>query len=97
MSAARTPIAVQELVVAMDYGQFYLHTEESDPDDVLIALDEALDRGVAQRGGALVVISPHQNNFEMPLRVERWATEPPLDLDDWEVAYAAHLWSTTAA
>lgn len=78
--------------MALDYGQFYLHSVRSDLDDVLAAVDIALEGdGIAQRGGVLVVISPHQNNFEMPLLIERWSGEPPPDLDDWQVAYAAHL------
>jgi hypothetical protein len=36
-------------------------------------------------------LCPHQNNFEMPLVVERWDTEPPDDLADWQEAFDAVL------
>jgi hypothetical protein len=39
----------------------------------------------------VVVISPHQNNFAMPLRVEVWPAEPPSDLDDWQEAFLTGL------
>jgi hypothetical protein len=39
----------------------------------------------------VVVISPHQNNFDMRLRVEVWPTEPPADLDEWQEAFVAGL------
>ncbi|WP_432976541.1 hypothetical protein [Dactylosporangium sp. CA-233914] len=32
----------------------------------------------------MVVLSPHQNNFHMPLRVECWHRRPPDDTDQWE-------------
>ena len=30
----------------------------------------------------MVVVSPHQNTFDMRLRIEIWPTEPPADLDE---------------
>jgi hypothetical protein len=39
----------------------------------------------------VVVVSPHQNNFAMPLRVEVWPAEPPDDLDDWQEAFLTGL------
>lgn len=41
--------------------------------------------------GTLVVLSPHQNNFQMPLRAEIWDGPPPDDLADWPEAFEAHL------
>ncbi len=42
--------------------------------------------------GTLLVLSPHQNNFEMPLRVEVWNGPPPEDeRGDWPEAFEAHL------
>ena len=79
-------------MVALDYGQFYLHTRESDPDLAVMLLERAQDGdGIAQDGGLVVVVSPHQNNFEMPLRVEVWEARPLDDLDEWEEAFDAYL------
>jgi hypothetical protein len=39
----------------------------------------------------VVVLSPHQNNFAMPLRIEVWPSEPPDDLDAWQEAFLAGL------
>lgn len=81
-----------ELVVELDYGQFYLSGTEVDPGLVQQALTQALDgEGVAQADGVVVVLSPHQNNLEMPLAVEVWDGAPDEDLDQWEQAFEAHL------
>lgn len=51
-------------------------------------LGEALDgEGIAQAGGTVVVLSPHQNNFDLRLLVERWEREPPGDLNEWDEAF----------
>jgi hypothetical protein len=82
----------QDLVVALDYGQFYLHTLENDPDFAVTLLEQAQDAdGIAQADGLLVVESPHQNNFEMPLAVEIWDSVPAEDLSEWEEAFEALL------
>lgn len=87
-------IASQDLVVALDYGQFYLWTRRSDDCDLpLLLLGRAQDAGdgLGQGDGLLVVLSPHQNNFEMPLRVEVWNAPPQDDLDVWQEAFLVHL------
>lgn len=82
----------EDLVVALDYGQFYLHTSEEDPELAVDLLGEAQGAaGIAQQGGLVVIESPHQNNFEMPLRVEVWTAQPGDNLDDWEDAFEVHL------
>jgi hypothetical protein len=74
--------------VVLDHGQFYLLT--GDPDFGLI--EEALGAdGIAQSDGMLVVLSPHQNNFSMRLRVEVWTGAPPNDLEAWPEASIVHL------
>jgi hypothetical protein len=84
--------SADDLVVALDYGQFYLRTTEEDPELAVDLLDEAHDAdGIAQQGGLVVVESPHQNNFEMPLRVEVWTAPPDGDIEEWEEAYEVHL------
>lgn len=41
--------------------------------------------------GTILVLSPHQTNFEMPLRVETWDGLPPDDTREWSEAFEAHL------
>lgn len=82
----------QDLIVELDYGQFYLHTAEVDPELVPEVLERALDGdGIAESDGVLVVESPHQNNFEMPLVVEVWDGPTTDDLPEWQEAFEAHL------
>ncbi|HEY3714981.1 MAG TPA: hypothetical protein VGL39_10680 [Jatrophihabitantaceae bacterium] len=81
-----------DLVVGLDYGQFYLYPSPPEHDfaDVPNVVDRAIgDDGIAQAGTFLVVLSPHQNNFELALRVEVLAGEPADDLDDWSEAFLA--------
>jgi hypothetical protein len=92
------PPEVLELTVALDYGQFYLigrrAQHPSDADLMLQLLDTAINGpGIASSDGneVVVVLSPHQNNFAMPLRVELWATQPPDDLDAWQEAFLTGL------
>lgn len=81
-----------DLRVALDYSQFSLATGPVDADleTDLLASAQAAD-GVAQRGGLVVVLSPHQNNFRMRLRLEVWTSEPVSDLDEWQEAFEFHL------
>lgn len=79
-------------MVALDYGQFYLHTREDEPELAVTLFEQAQDGdGIAQADGLLVVESPHQNNFEMPLGVEIWDARPDDDLPEWEEVFEAHL------
>lgn len=79
----------EDLVVSLDYSQFYLQTDDEDVELVVDLLGS--EPGIAQQGGLVVVESPHQNNFEMPLRVEVWTGPPVDDLDEWEEAFEVHL------
>ena len=82
----------QDLIVELDYGQFYLQTADVDPELVPEVLERALDGdGIAESDGVLVIESPHQNNFEMPLAVEVWDGPHADDLPDWQEAFEAHL------
>lgn len=47
--------------------------------------------GIAQSDGLIVVQSPHENNFAMPLAVEVWDEQPSDDLDQWQEAFESHL------
>ncbi|WP_394840339.1 hypothetical protein LVJ94_26030 [Pendulispora rubella] len=85
-------VHVQDVVVALDYGQFYLRTGYAESEDDLAVLDRAIKGdGIARGKSILIVLSPHQNNFEMPLRIERWPSEPPKDLEQWQEAFEASL------
>ena len=86
------PLFVEVHVVTLDYAQFYLYTSVSDLDVLPDIVDWALaSNGIAQHLGFLMVTSPHQNNFEMPLRVEVWQAPPADDANDWPEAFEAHL------
>jgi hypothetical protein len=66
------------------------------PDDEPIDYYEMVVRaiesdGIAQVPGLLLVLSPHQNNFEMSLRVEVWDGPPPDEAAGWPEAFEAHL------
>lgn len=85
------PVSVRELEVAMDYGQFSLHTSDDGTDPVAVLEQAQRDDGIAQSGGLLTCLSPEQYNFAMPLSVELWAVEPAADDDRWQVVYDASL------
>ena len=93
-----SPSEVVELIVGLDYGQFYLigqrvqHTTGEDP--ILQLVDTAVKgTGIASSDGneLVVVMSPHQNNFAMGLRFELWTVQPPDDLDEWQEAFLTGL------
>jgi hypothetical protein len=80
------------LTVRQDYGQFELIAGNMDDDDLLELIDAAnAGDKIAQGNAILVVLSPHQNNFEMGLTVEQWSSTPPNDLDTWEEGFEASL------
>jgi hypothetical protein len=91
------PVQVVDLTVALEYSHFYLSSVPL-PDEAADALLQVVDEAVAGQGIAstagneyVVVLSPHQNNFAMPLRVEVWPGEPPDDLDGWQEAFLTGL------
>jgi hypothetical protein len=91
------PVQVFDLTVALEYAIFYLSGDPL-PDAAAGALSRVVDEAVAGQGIAstagneyVVVLSPHQNNFAMPLRVEVWPGEPPDDLDQWQEAFRTGL------
>jgi antitoxin (DNA-binding transcriptional repressor) of toxin-antitoxin stability system len=92
-----SPVKAFDLTVRLDYGQFHLSSlplPDGAGDDLLQLVEEAAHgQGIAVTEGneLVVVISPHQNNFAMPLRVEVWPAEPPSDLDDWQEAFLTGL------
>jgi hypothetical protein len=88
-------LSSREFVVALDYGHFYLvgrRSRSSSADDVAAVVAEARQSdGVAQADGIVVVNSPHQNNFEMNLTVERWDSKPLADWSEWQIGFEASL------
>jgi hypothetical protein len=90
---ALTLIWSKDFTVALDYGQFLLYTDVVEDFDLPVrVLERALEgEGIAQDRGLLVVCSPHQNNFDMALRVETWTSRPSDGLDEWPEACEAHL------
>jgi hypothetical protein len=92
----RSPSQVVELTVALDYGQFCLISLPADDHlDLAVPLVQAAIKGEgvasSEDNEAVVVLSPHQNNSAMRLRVELWAAEPPDDLSDWQEAFLSGL------
>ncbi|WP_223263463.1 hypothetical protein [Rhodococcus sp. MTM3W5.2] len=84
MSSA-SQISEQAVVLAVDYGQFSISGGLGDYEDNLELLEQAqAAQPSAGNGNALVVLSPHQNNFEMPTSVQVWNGRPPADRDEWQ-------------
>lgn len=76
----------------MDYGQFGLVGDPEDSEFAQDALEEAQrGEGIGRRRQAVVVISPHHDNFAMPLRVEVWDGEAPDDLYEWQEVFVASM------
>jgi hypothetical protein len=80
------PGRVHDLVVRLDYGQFALiGGYSSNADDPTPLLERAIaGQRIASDERMIIVLSPHQNNFQMPLRVEVWDHRPPDDQTNWE-------------
>lgn len=81
--------------VTLDYSQFYLYDRcdvSAEEDDISALVEQAIaGDGIARGLGTVVVMSPHQNNFEMPLTVEQWDGPPPDDLTGWQEGYLTWL------
>ncbi|MFQ6395502.1 hypothetical protein ACLMAJ_18805 [Nocardia sp. KC 131] len=83
--------------VAQDYGQFLLSGGEGDLDNrsdyyEVDLLDQAFaSRPCAGDGETVLVLTPHQNNFEMQLTVQVWDARPPADRDSWQQVSEARL------
>lgn len=90
---SRVPLLrLDTMTVIQDYGQFELIAGDQDDDDLVGLIDAAnAGDGIAQGRAVLVILSPHQNNFELGLTVELWDDEPPDDLADWEEGFQAFL------
>lgn len=92
MSTAARPISEETVELFMDYGQFCVDGGLGDPDREPDLLDRALAaHPPASNGLAMVVLSPHQNNFRMPVTVQVWDARPPGDRDAWQQVCEARL------
>jgi hypothetical protein len=87
---------VLDLSVEADHGQVYVYdpgTQADMPDDLY---EEQLERSLADAyssrrlvghdRGLVDIVTPSQFNWKLPMRIEVWDTEPPLDLDAWDHA-----------
>jgi hypothetical protein len=92
-------INAHDLTVPADHGQIYIQWTPSEPPEdpqemvMLTALDDAMESGrfVGVRPGFIDLITPGQWNFQTPLRVEIWSSEPPDDQDGWDHEVDADL------
>jgi hypothetical protein len=92
-------VAGRDLIVRADYGQIYIESSATDddgwPDDspYLAALDDAVDSGrfVGVRPGLIDLMTPGQWNWNTPVRIEIWSSEPPDDRHAWDHEVDAYL------
>ncbi|MEV8516038.1 hypothetical protein [Dactylosporangium sp. NPDC051484] len=85
-------LQVDDRIVTLDYGQFCLVGTAGQSGDYMAYLETAIaGAGIAGDDYAVVVCSPHQNNFEMPLRVEVWDGPPPNDQAEWDEVFRCGL------
>lgn len=71
----------------MDYGQFYVIGSADNSEDLPDVVDRAIDNGLyaITAGGNIVVLNPHQYNFEMRVDVELFDRPKHSDRADWQV------------
>lgn len=88
------PLHTEQFRLAMDYGQFLLRGNARFDVDEMALLERAQrEQPSANAGtdGLIVVLSPHQNNFDMVIDVQMWERRPPEDRDDWQQVSEDHL------
>lgn len=75
-----------ELRIRMDFSQFYLRGVKDWDRDVwlLERANEAPPSANTEDGHVIVVSSPHQWSFQMPINIETLDDEPERDRDDWD-------------
>ncbi|ORI19407.1 hypothetical protein BJD99_04245 [Rhodococcus sp. 1163] len=79
------PTTSQDVTLMMDHGQFYLRGGLGDEENEFPLLEYALAAQPNSGDGlTMVVLNPHQNNFEMPIAVEVFDARPPIDDDEWQ-------------
>ena len=80
----------------MDFNQLYFLSgylkEGIEPTARDNLVEKAHDAdGIATDGNEIVILSPHQHNFNMQLTVELWENKPEDDLELWQEAFAANI------
>lgn len=76
-------LSLELVEIAMDYGQFTI--SGGGESDLVALVDAALAAPPSSDDGhTVLVLSPHQNNFAMPIEVEVCSGRPLDDRDDWE-------------
>ncbi|MFG3618557.1 hypothetical protein [Nocardia sp. NPDC047654] len=84
-TVSRQPVSEETVYLFMDYGQFRIDGGVESPVEEIELLDRALAaHPFASDGLAVVVLSPHQNNFHMPVTVQVWEERPPDDRAEWQ-------------
>ncbi|MCD2114105.1 hypothetical protein LQ384_23605 [Rhodococcus rhodochrous] len=77
MNAQASPILESAVVLAMDYGQFCLDGGLGDIDNELELLEHAqAEQPSVGDGTMIVVMCPHQDNFEMSVDVQVFDRRP---------------------
>lgn len=85
MNAETSPILESTVVLAMDYGQFCLDGGLGDIDNEIELLEQAqAEQPSAGDGTMVVVVCPHQNNFEMSVDVQVFDRRPAADRSEWQ-------------
>ena len=85
MNAQTKPVAESTVVLAMDYGQFCLDGGLGDIDNEIELLEQAqAEQPSAGDGTMVVVVCPHQNNFEMSVDVQVFDRRPAADRSEWQ-------------
>jgi hypothetical protein len=85
MNAQTSPVAESTVVLAMDYGQFCLDGGLGDIDNEIELLEQAqAEQPSAGDGTMVVVLCPHQNNFEMSVDVQVFDRHPTADRSEWQ-------------
>ncbi|MCW3842334.1 hypothetical protein ONA70_19735 [Micromonospora yasonensis] len=64
---------------------------EADSDLRMLLREAQAGPHIASDDHTVLVRVPHQNNFEMPLRVEVWTEPPPRDFGQWEEIFECAL------
>lgn len=95
------PMRIDRQELRADYwdGHFRLHSVDKDPLEELEGLfvnARDVDARAAQRHGVLVVLSPQEDAFDLPLAFERWDSVPPDDAAAWQTIYEACVEVTEA-
>lgn len=84
-----------DLTVGLNHGQFHIQTDDpyeiSELESARVVSHASAGSGIAQHFGLIVVMSPHQKNYSMGLRVELWDEHPDEDDEGWQESFETDL------